>query len=141
MYVALMRSATEQAQTALANTSMSSSLKSNGCRQVAKVAESDADYRKFYIENSSATVRLRAETKCASSLPASLLLLQHTSSLFVLDCVILPLTMHYSSGHWHVLVTVQLTLQPMRAYHCAYTTGIMQCICSRGEEWRNDQHM
>ena len=36
------------------------------------MAESDADYRKFYIENSSATVRLRAETKCASSLLADL---------------------------------------------------------------------
>jgi len=31
--------------------------------QVAKVAESDADYRKFYLENGATTMRLRAETK------------------------------------------------------------------------------
>lgn len=88
MYVALIRSATEQLHTALVNMKEQEP-RPNGCRQVAKVAESDADYRKFYIENSSATVRLRAETKCASSLPAALLL-QYTSSLFVFDCVILP---------------------------------------------------
>ena len=33
--------------------------------QVAKVSESDADYRKFYVESGATALRLRAETKCA----------------------------------------------------------------------------
>ena len=33
--------------------------------QVAKVSESDADYRKFYVESGATAMRLRAETKCA----------------------------------------------------------------------------
>ena len=32
--------------------------------QVAKVSESDADYRKFYVESGATAMRLRAETKC-----------------------------------------------------------------------------
>ena len=93
------------------------------------MAESDADYRKFYIENSSATVRLRAETKCASSLPAALLL-QCTSSLFVLvlDCVICrdhALQHSPSACLGHSAATF---IDHVRACHCAHMTGIVQCI-------------
>ena len=56
--------------------------------QVAKVSESDADYRKFYVESGATAMRLRAETKCARGparglqLPANDVLVCHLSPCF-----------------------------------------------------------
>lgn len=54
--------------------------------QVAKVSESDADYRRFYVESGATAMRLRAETKCA-----------HGQGLAAAwSCVCLSVTQYYA---------------------------------------------